>query len=292
MRNFASQNQTLKQQMNQKFFTGAIAAVAFLLPNTAMGQKADFNVIPMPQKVEMASAASPFVLNAKTCISIANNSADMKRNANMLAMYIEEQTGIRPVVGKAAKGAAAIVLSIDKSVKNAEGYKINVANGNITISGSTAAGVFYGIQTLRKSLPVVKGTASQVEIPAVNISDAPRFAYRGTHLDVSRHFVSADSIRQFIDMLALHNINRFHWHLTDDQGWRIEIKKYPKLTTIGSKRDETVIGHNSGKYDGKPYGGFYTQKEIREIVKYAADRYITIVPEIDLPGHMQAALAA
>ena len=292
MRNFASQNQTLKQQMNQKIFTGAIAAVAFLLPNTAMGQKADFNVIPMPQKVEMASAASPFVLNAKTCISIANNSADMKRNANMLAMYIEEQTGIRPVVGKAAKGAAAIVLSIDKSVKNAEGYKINVANSNITISGSTAAGVFYGIQTLRKSLPVVKGTASQVEIPAVNISDAPRFAYRGTHLDVSRHFVSADSIRQFIDMLALHNINRFHWHLTDDQGWRIEIKKYPKLTTIGSKRDETVIGHNSGKYDGKPYGGFYTQKEIREIVKYAADRYITIVPEIDLPGHMQAALAA
>ena len=275
MRNFASQNQTLKQQMNQKIFTGAIAAVAFLLPNTAMGQKADFNVIPMPQKVEMASAASPFVLNAKTCISIASNSADMKRNANMLAMYIEEQTGIRPVVGKAAKGAGAIVLSIDKSVKNAEGYKINVANGNITISGSTAAGVFYGIQTLRKSLPVVKGTASQVEIPAVNISDAPRFAYRGTHLDVSRHFVSADSIRQFIDMLALHNINRFHWHLTDDQGWRIEIKKYPKLTTIGSKRDETVIGHNSGKYDGKPYGGFYTQKEIREIVKYAADRYIT-----------------
>ena len=160
----------------------------------------------------------------------------MKRNANMLAQYIEEQTGIRPVVGKAAKGAGAIVLDIDKSVKNAEGYKINVANGKITISGSTAAGVFYGIQTLRKALPVVKGTASQVEIPAANISDAPRFAYRGTHLDVSRHFVPADSIRQFIDMLALHNINRFHWHLTDDQGWRIEIKRYPLLTERGAWR--------------------------------------------------------
>lgn len=280
--------------MNQKLFTGALASLAFLLPGSAAGQTADFNIIPMPQQVETTGSA-PFTLNANTRISIASNSADMKRNAKMLATYIEEATGIRPIIGKADKGRPAIMLDIDKSVNNKEGYRLDVSTGLIYISGSTPAGVFYGIQTLRKSLPVVKGMkgkTTEVKIPTVRISDAPRFSYRGTHLDVSRHFVTADSVRRFIDMLALHNINRFHWHLTDDQGWRVEIKKYPLLTQIGSKRDQTVIGHNSGKYDGKPYGGFYTQQEIRDIVKYAADRYITIVPEIDLPGHMQAALSA
>ena len=277
--------------MNQKLLTGAIAAMAFLLPSTAMGQTADFNIIPQPQQV-IADASAPFVLNANTVICLQTNSQDMKRNASMLASYIKEATGIRPTIGKLVKGSPAIVLSIDKTISNAEGYKLNANAKQISIAGASAAGVFYGIQTLRKSLPLCSGKATQVSIPAVQITDAPRFAYRGTHLDVSRHFVTTDSIRQFIDMLALHNINRFHWHLTDDQGWRIEIKKYPLLTAIGSKRAQTVIGHNSGKYDGKPYSGYYTQKEIREIVKYAADRYITIVPEIDLPGHMQAALAA
>ena len=277
--------------MNQKLLTGALAAMAFLLPSTAMGQTADFNIIPQPQQV-VADASAPFVLNANTVIYVQTNSQDMKRNASMLASYIKEATGISPTIGKFVKGSPAIILSIDKTISNAEGYKLNANAKQISIAGASAAGVFYGIQTLRKSLPLCSGKATQVTIPAVQIADAPRFAYRGTHLDVSRHFVTTDSIRQFIDMLALHNINRFHWHLTDDQGWRIEIKKYPLLTAIGSKRAQTVIGHNSGKYDGKPYSGYYTQKEIREIVKYAADRYITIVPEIDLPGHMQAALAA
>lgn len=276
--------------MNKKLLTGALAAMAFLLPSTAAGQTADFNIIPRPQQVNVSNDA-PFTLSAKTVISLGTNSQDMKRNANMLASYIEQATGIRPAVGK-SKNGAAIVLTIDKTIANAEGYKLDTDAKQIRIAGASAAGVFYGIQTLRKSLPLVNGKASKVSIPAVHIADAPRFAYRGTHLDVSRHFVTADSVRQFIDMLALHNINRFHWHLTDDQGWRIEIKKYPLLTQIGSKRAQTVIGHNSGKYDGKPYSGFYTQQQIRDIVKYAADRYITIVPEIDLPGHMQAALAA
>ena len=264
--------------------------MAFLLPSTAAGQTADFNIIPRPQQVNVSNDA-PFTLSTKTVISLGPNSQDMKRNANMLASYIEQATGIRPAIGK-GKSGAAIILTIDKTIANAEGYKLDADAKQIRIAGASAAGVFYGIQTLRKSLPLVNGKASKVSIPAVHIADAPRFAYRGTHLDVSRHFVTADSVRQFIDMLALHNINRFHWHLTDDQGWRIEIKKYPLLTQIGSKRAQTVIGHNSGKYDGKPYSGFYTQKQIRDIVKYAADRYITIVPEIDLPGHMQAALAA
>lgn len=276
--------------MNKKLLTGALAAMAFLLPSTAAGQTADFNIIPRLQQVNVSNDA-PFTLSAKTVISLGTNSQDMKRNANMLASYIEQATGIRPTVGK-SKNGTAIVLTIDKTIANAEGYKLDADAKQIRIAGASAAGVFYGIQTLRKSLPLVNGKASKVSIPAVHIADAPRFAYRGTHLDVSRHFVTADSVRQFIDMLALHNINRFHWHLTDDQGWRIEIKKYPLLTQIGSKRAQTVIGHNSGKYDGKPYSGFYTQKQIRDIVKYAADRYITLVPEIDLPGHMQAALAA
>ena len=264
--------------------------MAFLLPSTAAGQTADFNIIPRPQQVNVSNDA-PFTLSAKTVISLGTNSQDMKRNANMLASYIEQATGIRPAIGK-SKNGTAIVLTIDKTIANAEGYKLDADAKQIRIAGASAAGVFYGVQTLRKSLPLVNGKASKVSIPAVHIADAPRFAYRGTHLDISRHFVTVDSVRQFIDMLALHNINRFHWHLTDDQGWRIEIKKYPLLTQIGSKRAQTVIGHNSGKYDGKPYSGFYTQKQIRDIVKYAADRYITIVPEIDLPGHMQAALAA
>ena len=280
--------------MNQKLLTGAIAAMAFLLPSTAMGQTADFNIIPQPQQV-VADASAPFVLNANTVICLQANSQDMKRNANMLASYIQQATGIRPTIGKLTKGCTAIVLSINKNISNAEGYTLDTNAKQIRIDGASAAGVFYGIQTLRKSLPLCNGKAAQVSIPAVHIADAPRFAYRGTHLDVSRHFVTADSIRQFIDMLALHNINRFHWHLTDDQGWRIEIKKYPLLTKIGAKRAQTVVGHigyDAEKYDGKPYDGFYTQQQIRDIVKYAADRYITIVPEIDLPGHMQAALAA
>ena len=277
--------------MNLKLLTGVIVSTAFLLPGSASGQTADFNIVPQPLQADVTNDA-PFILNGKTSIVVVTSNNDLKRNATLLASYIEQTTGVRPSVGKQGKNATAIVLSIDKTISNAEGYKLDVDAKRISIAGASAAGVFYGIQTLRKSLPVVSGKASQVTVPCAHIVDAPRFSYRGTHLDVSRHFVSTDEIRQFIDILALHNINRFHWHLTDDQGWRIEIKKYPLLTEVGSKRTQTVIGHNTGKYDGKPYGGFYTQKEIRDIVKYAADRYITIVPEIDLPGHMQAALAA
>ncbi|MBR2301624.1 MAG: family 20 glycosylhydrolase, partial [Bacteroidaceae bacterium] len=182
-------------------------------------------------------------------------------------------------------------LAIGDVCDNKEGYKLTVNAKGVTITGASEAGVFYGIQTLRKALPTVDG--GKIELPAVEINDYPRFSYRGTHLDVSRHFFNKEEIKVFIDMLALHNINRFHWHLTDDQGWRIEIKKYPKLTTIGAYRNETVIGRNSGVYDGIEYGPFfYTQDDCREIVKYAAERHITVIPEIDLPGHMQAAVAA
>lgn len=139
-------------------------------------------------------------------------------------------------------------------------------------------------------MPIAQG--ADVALPAVEIKDAPRFGYRGAHFDVSRHFFTIDEVKTYIDMLTLHNMNRLHWHITDDQGWRLEIKKYPKLTEIGSQRSGTVIGRNSGEYDNTPYGGFYTQEQAKEIVDYAAERYITVIPEIDLPGHMLAALTA
>lgn len=251
--------------------------------------QADYDVIPLPQHIEQMSGKA-FNLSYNTVIVYPAGDDTMKRNAEFLAGYIKEQTGKELEVTDQSVDKNAIVLSTGLDDKNKEAYHLKVGKQLIRIQGASAAGVFYGIQTLRKSM--AEAGHADVAFPAVEINDYPRFSYRGVHLDVSRHFFPADSIKRFIDMLALHNINCFHWHLTDDQGWRIEIKKRPELTTIGSKRAETVIGRNSGEYDHVPYGGFYTQDEAREIVKYAQDRFITIIPEIDLPGHMQAALAA
>lgn len=266
-----------------------VAACAWLLPGSLWAQHADFHVVPLPKEVKTTNAGS-FVLDARTLISYPKGDKDMRRNAEYLAAFIKESTGLDLQITTLAPQRKCIRMSKALKDNNPEAYNIRVNSDIILLDGASAAGVFYACQTLRKALPV--GNATSVQVPAVEVKDYPRFSYRGAHLDVSRHFVTTDSVRRFIDMLALHHINRFHWHITDDQGWRIEIKKYPKLTEIGSKRAQTVIGHNSGVYDGKPYGGFYTQKEIKEIVKYAADRYITIIPEIDMPGHMQAALAA
>lgn len=250
---------------------------------------ADYEIVPLPL-VTTVGQSSPFVLKSGTPVYYPAGNEQMLKNAGFLADYLKAQTGIAlsPKEGEPQKGGIALVLSAD--VKAPEGYRLQVTADGVRIEGATPAGVFYGIQTLRKS--VGAAAAASIHLPAVDITDEPRFGYRGMMLDVGRHFYSMEEIKTYIDMLALHNINRFHWHLSEDQGWRIEIKKYPKLTEIGSMRSETVIGHNSGKYDGKPYGGFYTQDQAREIVAYAAERYITVIPEIDLPGHMQGALAA
>ena len=168
----------------------------------------------------------------------------------------------------------------------------------IVVAGKTAKGVFYGIQTLRQLMPAsIKTTANQIEdltIPAVIIKDNPRFVYRGMHLDVGRHLFPVDFIKKYIDLIAMHKMNTFHWHLTEDQGWRIEIKKYPKLTEIGSKRHGTIKGHFRKKdgNDDIEYGGFYTQEEVKDIVKYATERHVTVIPEIELPGHASAAIAS
>lgn len=249
----------------------------------------DYNVVPLPQEITMGNGQS-FTLNPSVTIYYPQGNEQMAKNANFLASYIQELTGytLQTIEGDGNKG---IKLALDENIANPEGYKLIVNGEGIQINGATPAGVFYGIQTLRKSIPA-HAEGSNIEFKEATINDYPRFAYRGMMLDVGRHFFPKDSIKVYIDMLALHNVNRFHWHLSEDQGWRIEIKKYPKLTEIGSKRSETVIGHNSGKYDGQPYEGFYTQDEIRDIIAYAAERHITIVPEIDLPGHLLAALAS
>ena len=250
--------------------------------------KGDYGIIPLPQEVSMINGGS-FVLTPSTSIVYPEGNDLLKQAGEFLAAYIKEATGYAPKV-VTTKGSKPIHLSIDKSISNPEGYRLTVTPEGIELAGASEAGVFYGIQTLRKSIPAV-AEGMNIELPSVTINDYPRFVYRGMHLDVSRHFFTVDSIKKYIDILALHNMNTFHWHLTDDQGWRIEIKKYPELTKIGSQRKQTVIGHNTGEYDGKPYGGFYTQDEIRDVIAYAQERFITIIPEIDLPGHQQAALA-
>ena len=260
-----------------------------LVSMTALAQQtADFNTVPLPRECK-AQKGLPFSLGTAQTI-VCNGDNDLKRVARYLADYIEQATGKKlPVnTGKASKNA--IVVQTDRKMTAREGYRITVNEKLVKIEGKTAQGVFYGVQTLRKALPMA--AAAEIEIPAVVVSDEPRFAYRGMHLDVSRHFFGVDFVKKYLDMLALHHINTFHFHLTDDQGWRVEIKKYPRLTEVGAWRQRTVVGRNTGLYDHQLYGGYYTQEEIREIVGYAADRFITVIPEIDMPGHMEAVLAA
>lgn len=197
-------------------------------------------------------------------------------------------------IGANKRGTGVRLRLASKLDMGPEGYVLQVTPAGVDISAGTTAGLFYGVQTLRQMLPLeaFKGGEWTAELPVVTIKDQPRFRWRGAHLDVGRHFMPLEFIKKYIDTLALHKMNRFHWHLTDDQGWRIEIKKYPKLTTVGSMRDRTMLVYSPATYEEKPHGGFYTQAEAREIVKYAAERHIEVMPEIEMPGHAQAAIAA
>ena len=250
------------------------------------GDPANYEVVPLPQSIQM-QRGEPFVLKDQVQILATEG---LQREAQFLQQYIKEVSDIDlTIADKRQKKAIYIALSVSPKVTNPEGYVLTVSAKGITIEGGSSAGVFYGIQTLRKNLLF---PLSSFLFPPTIITDAPRFIWRGMHLDCSRHFFSVDFVKKFIDLLALHNMNRFHWHLTDDQGWRIEIKKWPKLISVGSKRSGTIIGTNSDIDDGIPYGGYYTQDEAREVVAYAAARHITVIPEIDMPGHMLAALAS
>ena len=259
---------------------------------TAQVGRADYRVVPLPDRIDGVKSAD-YVLTGDCLINYPTGNREMERNAKLLGEYIEDLTGMhlsmRPTVNIKDR-TGNITLIIDTKMDSDEGYSILVTARGVEICGKTPAGVFRGIQTLRKSLPA--GLTSQVLLPAAQIAANPRFPYRGMHLDCVRHFFGVETVKRYIDIMALHGMNRLHWHLTDDQGWRVEVKKYPRLTEVGAWRNGTVLGHNSPVNDGIRYGGYYTQDEIRDIVRYAADRYITIIPEIDMPGHMLGALAA
>ncbi|MBR4729592.1 MAG: beta-N-acetylhexosaminidase [Prevotella sp.] len=292
--------------MNIKEWYLKVTGVLLFYLFTFLPLSAQYDVVPLPQNIELQKG-EPFTLWGDLVQILAPE--DLKGEAAFLQAYLKDVTGeTLPIAQKREKGMRYIELSVSPKATAPEGYVLTIDKKRISIVGGSAAGVFYGIQTLRKALVNARQTqhvtrltnqpSASSAIPPftllypVVITDAPRFSWRGMHLDCSRHFFPVEFVKKFIDLLALHNMNVFHWHLTDDQGWRIEIKKWPRLTTIGSQRSGTIIGTNSDLDDGIPYAGFYTQAELREVVAYAAARHITIVPEIDMPGHMLAALAA
>ena len=248
----------------------------------------EVNIIPQP--VELIKNVGSFTITPKTILVVADKQDEA--SAEFLNNYLLTQYGFKlPVVKTATTNCIKL-----KSLQNidglkGEGYHLESGAEGVLIEGNSAQGTFYGMQTLIQLLPVEK-TKSLV-IASVKINDEPRFAYRGAMLDVGRHFFPVSFVKKYIDYLALHKLNYFHWHLTEDQGWRIEIKKYPNLTKVGAWRNGTIIGRYPGKgNDNKRDGGFYTQQQVKEIVQYATDRFITVIPEIEMPGHSSAAIAA
>lgn len=240
----------------------------------------DLPLIPYPQKVEINPGS--FRLNKNIEISTLKNSFE----AVFLKKYLEKEFEANVIIDNKYFEGTVISLLIDKKLKSDE-YRLNVRGAEVAIFAKNNKGIFNGIQTLIQLL------SSGAPIPNLEITDAPKFQWRGMHLDVSRHFFPKEFIKKYIDYLAMYKMNTFHWHLTDDQGWRIEIKKYPKLTEVGAWRARSMIGrYGDNQYEEKKYGGFYTQEDIKEIVKYASERHITIVPEIEMPGHASAAIAA
>lgn len=248
---------------------------------------AEYQVIPLPESI-IANSGNPFILKPSTIIAF---DAQSEAEAAFLAEYVKQQTGLRLKLRTEVPEKDYIVVGVSGEGAP-ESYCVEINSEHIAISGADAAGAFYGVQTIRKSLPVVTDGKTCVRFSPVTITDAPRFSYRGLHFDCCRHFFSVDFVKKYLDLMALHNINTLHWHLTEDQGWRVEIKKYPALTEVGAYRDGTMVGKDWGSDDGIRYGGFYTQDEIRDVVAYAAARHIRIIPEVDLPGHMLAALAS
>ncbi len=259
--------------------------------------KDEIAIIPIPKSLE--TGYGYFILNEKTVISFNQENKEDASVASYLKEVLAPATGYLFESGKSSRNIIELVT--DTTIKGNKGsYRFESTTKKIVISAPDATGLFYGVQTLRQLLPVEieqKSLQSGIEwkVPSVIINDEPSFQYRGLHLDVARHFFPVSFIKKYIDLLAFHKMNKFHWHLTDDQGWRIEIKKYPLLSEISSIRKETLIGHGGIQpfvYDGKPYGGYYTQEEIKDIVAYAMSRHVTVIPEIELPGHSVAVLAA
>jgi hexosaminidase len=265
-----------------------ILLAIFIISTTFCFSQQSLNIIPLPAKAEVKQGT--FTISPST--KIVFSASEVEKSAAFLNQYFKEYYGFELQTTKQHDSKNVIELNYEKLNNNLPGaYEMNVDNDRVTIRGKDEQGVFYGIQTLIQLLPTQQ--SNNLPVQQCSIVDSPRFVYRGLHLDCGRHFFPVDFIKQYIDFIALHKMNTFHWHLTEDQGWRIEIKKYPKLTEVGSCRNGTIIGHHPGTgNDNTKDCGYYTQAQIKELVQYAADRYITIIPEIEMPGHSSAAIAA
>lgn len=246
-------------------------------------------IVPTPVKMDVKSGN--FIINPNTTIKALSGT---EHEAEMLNVYLKQLYGFTLPIGNGVRGNS-ITLKLTEGNENPESYHISTTEKEFTISATETRGIFLGIQTLLQLIPPQKYRQSnfRLAIPQVTIDDYPKFGYRGMHLDVCRHFFDVDYVKKYIDYIAMQKFNTFHWHLTEDQAWRIEIKQYPKLTSVGSWRNGTTIGRYPGTgNDGIRYGGYYTQEQIRDVVQYATDRHITIIPEIEMPGHASAAIAA
>jgi len=273
-----------------------ISALALVSCSSKSGEPAAISVIPQPQYVEQKEGS--FRIDSKCPIFLLNyNDQQMHRIAGFLNEKLSTGAGFTLEVKEADLESMEKGIYFLEAGLPSECYSIHVLKDKIIVDYGDGAGAFYALQTLFQLMPKEifgnqKANGVRWEVPCCDIEDAPRFAYRGMHLDVCLHFFDMDFLKRYIDVMAMHKVNRFHWHLTEDQGWRLEIKKYPLLTEKGQWRKETVIGSlKSGFYDGTPHGGYYSQEEVRELVKYAEDRYVTIIPEIEMPGHALAAIA-
>ena len=252
---------------------------------------AQVNIIPQPVSVKFSGVKGTFSLGPDT--KMVMEGSGLENSIDFFNSYLKAYYGFTLETVSVSKGNNNLTLNFERMDDSIPGaYRLSVDKKGIYIAGDNETGVFYAIQTLIQLLPMPSG-GKQLSIPYIEINDRPRFAYRGLMLDVGRHIMPVPFVKKFIDYLAMHKMNEFHWHLTEDQGWRIEIKKYPRLTEVGAWRDGTVIGKRPWKgNDNIRYGGFYTQDQVREIVAYASKRYITVIPEIEMPGHGSAAIAA
>ena len=274
----------------------------FIFASTITLHAQQISVIPEP--VSVSAESGHFNLSSETPIVISEDTPQLRHIARYLSDKLYTATWMyADIKTNQVSSDSSIVLAISSegTPDHKEGYSLTVTPAQVEIKAGSSHGLFYGVQTLLQLLPpaitfddptLVPGDVEWT-IPAVRIEDYPRYEYRGMHLDVARHFFPIEFIKRYLDLMAMQKMNRFHWHLTEDQGWRIEIKKYPKLTEIAAWRDSTLVGHySSDKFDNIRYGGYYTQEEVKEIVQYANDRYITVIPEIEMPGHSSAALEA
>jgi len=281
---------------NAVSFVLLLGIIASCSPKADKSKSTDApGLIPEPASVKISGES--FILNDATEISDQEGKEEIIQLASYLAGEIEKahQLKLKTYTSLPADQKNAVLFELDSTLENKEGYSLVVNPDRVILKAKNTQGLFYATQTLLQLISPQQGSSREISIPGVEIEDAPLYAWRGMHMDISRHFFPVEFVKKMIDAMAMHKLNTFHWHLTDDQGWRIEIKKYPKLTEIGGWRDKTVAGHMADhpyRYDEAKYGGFYTQEQIRDVVAYAKAKYITVVPEIEMPGHAVAALSA